>query len=381
MPKCILSGQVKSTFTQEQADGRYIQMTNGATTTLASSLQISGINNIEFTEEGEESIPASNVSYSNTTSGMTSGNVQNAIDELFQSVSEGKSLIAAAVTDKGVETAATDSFTTMAGNIGQISVGIQLPDLSNPGAAGDLRSGKQLVGADGSVVTGTLPEVIQATPTISVSSGGLITASATQSGGIVTAGTKSATQQLTTQGAKTVTPTTTNQTAVASGRYTTGAVTVKGDANLKAENIKSGVSIFGVNGQLTTNTIFTTSFSYPQTVTFTQDVQDDKQYSAILDLHSAVPTSQPYTIISSFLSFWEDENQGIYIVYTNGGSSFYINGKGTLKYGDERAVDIQTFGSSKVILSLFDMPHSSMSSLLIGKTFVVQSQSIMYAVY
>ena len=64
-------------------------MTNGATTTLASSLQVSGINNIEFTEEGEESITASNVSYSNTTSGMTSGNVQNAIDELFQSVSGG----------------------------------------------------------------------------------------------------------------------------------------------------------------------------------------------------------------------------------------------------------------------------------------------------
>ena len=123
MPKCILSGQVKSSFTQEQADGRYIQMTNGATTTLASSLQVSGINNIEFTEEGEDPITASNVSYSNTTSGMTSGNVQNAIDELFQSVSEGKSLIAAAVTDKGVETAATDSFATMAGNIGQISSG------------------------------------------------------------------------------------------------------------------------------------------------------------------------------------------------------------------------------------------------------------------
>lgn len=64
-------------------------MTNGATTILASSLQVSGINNIEFTEEGEDPITASNVSYSNTTSGMTSGNVQNAIDELFQSVSGG----------------------------------------------------------------------------------------------------------------------------------------------------------------------------------------------------------------------------------------------------------------------------------------------------
>lgn len=185
-------------------------MTNGATTTLASSLQVSGINNIEFTEEGEGSITASSVSYSNTTSGMTSGNVQNAIDELFQSVSEGKSLIAAAVTDKGVETAATDSFATMAGNIGEISDGIQLPDLSNPGVAGDLRNGKQLVGADGGIITGTLAEVTQATPSISVSSSGLITASATQSGGIVEGGTKSATQQLTTQGAKTITPGTSN---------------------------------------------------------------------------------------------------------------------------------------------------------------------------
>ena len=123
-----------------------------------------------------------------------------------------------------------------------------LPDLSNPGVADDLRSGKQLVGADGSIVTGTLPEVEQATPAISVSSGGLITATAVQVGGIVADGTKSATQQLTTQGAKTVTPGTSTQTAVASGRYTTGAVQVAGDANLKPENIVNGKSIFGVSG-------------------------------------------------------------------------------------------------------------------------------------
>ena len=58
------------------------------------------------------------------------------------------------------------------------------------------------------------------------------------------------TKQLPTQAAKTVTPGTTNQTAVASGRYTTGAVQVAGDANLKAENIAEGVSIFGVTGAL-----------------------------------------------------------------------------------------------------------------------------------
>lgn len=124
----------------------------------------------------------------------------------------------------------------------------QLPTLENPGTAIDLRSGKSLIAPDGSVVTGTLPEVEQATPAISVSSGGLITASAVQAGGIVADGTMSATQQLTTQGAKTVTPSTSTQTAVASGRYTTGAVQVAGDANLKPENIVNGKSIFGVSG-------------------------------------------------------------------------------------------------------------------------------------
>lgn len=124
----------------------------------------------------------------------------------------------------------------------------QLPTLENPGTAIDLRSGKSLIAPDGSVVTGTVPDVEQATPSISVSSGGLITASATQGGGIVADGTKSATQQLTTQGAKTVTPGTSTQTAVASGRYTTGAVQVAGDANLKPENIVNGKSIFGVSG-------------------------------------------------------------------------------------------------------------------------------------
>lgn len=156
-----------------------------------------------------------------------------------------KTAIKTAIVGKGVAVPDGTTFRAYAEKIGSI---VKVPSLSNPGSAGDLRSGKQLVGADGSIVTGTLPEVIQATPTISVSSGGLITASATQSGGIVEGGTKSSTKQLTTQGAKTVTPGTAAQTAVASGRYTTGDVDVAGDANLKAENIAEGVSIFGVTG-------------------------------------------------------------------------------------------------------------------------------------
>ena len=48
--------------------------------------------------------------------------------------------------------------------------------------------------------------------------------------------------------AATHTPTTSDYVAVTAGAYCMGAQTIKGDANLVAENIKSGVSIFGVNG-------------------------------------------------------------------------------------------------------------------------------------
>lgn len=81
--------------------------------------------------------------------------------------------------------------------------------------------------------------VTQATPSITVSSSGLITAKATQSAGLVSAGTKSATKQLTTQGAKTVTPSSSEQVAVPAGTYVTGDVKVAavsgGDSGNDAE--------------------------------------------------------------------------------------------------------------------------------------------------
>ncbi len=95
---------------------------------------------------------------------------------------------------------------------------------------------------------GNAPQVEVATPTISVSAGGLITATTQQGKGYVAGGSKSATQQLSTQGAATIMPGTTDQTAVSTGRYTTGNVKVAGDANLAPENIAEGKSIFGVLG-------------------------------------------------------------------------------------------------------------------------------------
>lgn len=65
-----------------------------------------------------------------------------------------------------------------------------------------------------------------ATPTIDVDESGLITATTEQSEGYVLADTKSATEQLPTQEAKTITPSSVSQIAVDTGKYTTGDVTV-----------------------------------------------------------------------------------------------------------------------------------------------------------
>ena len=139
--------------------------------------------------------------------------------------------------------------------------GTSLPALSNPGAAADLKNGKQLIDANGNVLTGTMPNITLPTPGITVSSGGLITASYEAAAGYSAGGSKSGTKQLTTQAGTTITPGTSQKTAVASGRYTTGNVYVAGDSDLKAENIKDGVNIFGVTGEYTGGNLSLQSYS------------------------------------------------------------------------------------------------------------------------
>lgn len=97
-----------------------------------------------------------------------------------------------------------------------------------------------------SVTVEAMPSGTLNAPT--VNSSGLITAQIGTSG-YLASGTKT-TKQLTTQAAQTITPGTADQT-IASGKYLTGTQTIKGDANLVANNIKSGVSIFGVSGSYT----------------------------------------------------------------------------------------------------------------------------------
>lgn len=152
----------------------------------------------------------------------------------------------AAVSEMGGTLPGQQTSANLADAINSIPLGTDTSDAT--ATAAGIRKGLTAY-AKGAKLTGTLADVAQAAPDISVSSGGLITASVTQGAGYVAAGTKSATSQLGTQAAQTITPGTANKT-IAAGKYLTGDQTIKGDPNLVAANIKKGVSIFGVAGTL-----------------------------------------------------------------------------------------------------------------------------------
>jgi hypothetical protein len=123
--------------------------------------------------------------------------------------------------------------------------GIQLPTLTNAGSASDLLNGKQLIDGNGNIVTGTIPS----------------------------------------KSAATYTPTTSNQTITA-GTYLSGTQTIQGDSNLVSENIKSGVSIFGVTGTMSNNsggaTIKTTTkknSSNNNSIVFTGLTEEPKMFA------------------------------------------------------------------------------------------------------
>ena len=90
---------------------------------------------------------AEQVSFKRVKSTLVSNNVREAIEELFTFVSNGKALIASAITDKGVDTNADASFSEMAQNIRDISSGGDIPSnvyritLSAEPAEGGLVSG------------------------------------------------------------------------------------------------------------------------------------------------------------------------------------------------------------------------------------------------
>ena len=96
----------------------------------------------------------------------------------------------------------------------------------------------------GNIKVAAMPTGVRSTPAINTNTG-VVTAGVSTAGYLGTGATK--TLQLNTKSAATIIPSTTDQ-VIAAGQYLTGIQTIKGDANLVAANIASGVSIFGVTG-------------------------------------------------------------------------------------------------------------------------------------
>ena len=109
--------------------------------------------------------------------------------------------------------------------------------------AGNIKKGVSILGVTGTCETGTTTSGID-------TSDATATTSDIRKGKTAYVNGSKITGNMTERAGQDITPSTTDQ-YIAGSQYLTGTQKIKGDANLVAENIKSGISIFGVTGTYT----------------------------------------------------------------------------------------------------------------------------------
>lgn len=265
----------------------------------------------------------------NTSSVITADNVQGAIDQLFTSVSNGKSQIASAITGMGVSTSANATFAQMATNIGNIETGYDTSQVT--ATAATVRSGYKFVNSSGQLITGTIPS----------------------------------------KGAQTYTPKTVSQT-IAKGQYLSGNQTIQGDENLIASNIKSGVSIFGVSGNLKEGYKYKTaspnvgmwSISDDSLrITFSSALNDLNKVVAIIGSFCGVETSSREYFNEMVSVVCGSDNTGEYKIFYDYGDGTKLQKTDTLTYS--------YLGAGSFLLNFNQYPFSNASDDVFSSEFVI----------
>ena len=253
--------------------------------------------------------------------------------------------------------------------------GVELPELSNPAVASELFVNKELIDGEGNVVTGTfsideelttqddlisqiqivvdsLPEACGAEPILQEKTVTPTTSTQTiipDSGydGLsevtVNAIPSSYVKPTSTKGATTYTPTTSNQT-ISAGTYCSGIQTIKGDANLIAENIVSGKSIFGIigtaesggnsgSGSIETCT-GTLTFDAPPDLITIYYINSAMQLSSFTAESETTfnPIKNSIIYIDRWNSMGYSNGSAELIEYETGKAAYYITGNFTLIY-------------------------------------------------
>lgn len=230
--------------------------------------------------------------------------------------------------------------------------------------------------ASGSVSVGN--SSFTANPTISVNtSTGVVSASVsgstsvspTVSAGYVSSGTSgtisvsgSATQNLTTLSATTYTPGTVDQT-IPSGQFLTGTQTIKGDANLIADNIKKDVSIFGVTGSYEAS-----GGDTGLTVVQTGDTITFEVVSPASESANYVKFSSP----SSFVTTFEGQNDGTLEYSTDNSTWNTWDGTGVTAVSDGNNYNIYVRGTNNTYCKFEDYAYS----VWLGNGFIFSGSNI-----
>ncbi len=147
-----------------------------------------------------------------------------------------------------IETKKQSDLTAVGASV-TVPAGYYASQVSKEVASGEATAPASISGTSASVSAGTntltLSKTVSVTPVVTEGYVG----SGTAGNSVI-----SLTASVATRGEGTITPGTSDQ-SIASGTYLAGSQTIKGDSNLQAQNIKSGVSIFGVNGSLSAATV------------------------------------------------------------------------------------------------------------------------------